>query len=95
MKTQMDIEKLIKSGIINNELDYQRAMIADRKLRLLAKTSSHFKNLRKKLRDLIADYEKRVWSNEDAIGAELIEQSDLAEIIAEMERVFLNKPKVK
>lgn len=93
MKTQIDIEKLIESGIINNELDYERAMVADRKLRLLAKTSSHFKNLRMKLRDLIADYEKRVWSNEDAIGAELIEQSDQAEIIAEKERVFLEKRK--
>ena len=53
MKTNFDIEKFIESGSINNELDLERAMIADRKLRLLSKDSLHFKNLRKKLRDLI------------------------------------------
>jgi ribosome-binding protein aMBF1 (putative translation factor) len=93
MKTQIDIEKLVESGSIKNELDYQRAMVADRKLRLLAKTSSHFRNLRARLRDLIEDYENRVWSEEDAIKQELIEQSDLAEIIAEKERVFFERRK--
>lgn len=78
----MDIEKLIESGSIRNELDYERAMVADRKLRLLAKTSVHFKNLRTKLRDLIKVYENRVWSDENAVGNELIYQSDQAELIA-------------
>ena len=48
MKTHFDIEKIIEMGIINNELDYERALIADRKLRLLGKEDVHFKNLRKK-----------------------------------------------
>ena len=43
MKTNFDIEKFIESGSINNELDLERAMIADRKLRLLSKDSLHFK----------------------------------------------------
>lgn len=89
----MDIEKLIESGSIRNELDYERAMVADRKLRLLAKTSVHFKNFRTKLRDLIKVYENRVWSDENAVGNELIYQSDQAELIAEKERVFLEKRK--
>lgn len=93
MKTQADIETLIASGVISNELEYERAMIADRKLRLLAKTSDHFKQLRTKLRGLIEDYENRVWSKEETIGPELLEQSDLAERLAEKERVFIEKRK--
>jgi len=89
----MDIEKLIESGSIMNELDYERAMIIDRKLRLLAKTSVHFKNLRTKLRDLIKAYENQVWSDENAVGNELVYQSGQAELIAEKERVFLKKRK--
>ncbi|MGN7819432.1 helix-turn-helix domain-containing protein [Chitinophaga sp. 22536] len=87
----MDIEKLIESGSIMNELDYERAMIADRKLRLLAKTNPHFKNLRNKLGNLIEEYEARVWSDENAVGRELIAQSEQAELIAEKERIFLEK----
>lgn len=87
----MDIEKLIESGSITNELDYERAMIADRKLRLLAKTNTHFKNLRNKLGNLIEEYEARVWSDEKAVGNELIAQSEQAELIAEKERTFLEK----
>ena len=42
MKTHFDIEKIVEKGIITNELDYDRALIADRKLRLLAKENPHF-----------------------------------------------------
>lgn len=93
MAMHMDIEKLVESGSIMNELDYERAMVADRKLRLLAKTNTHFKHLRNKLRDLIVEYEKRVWSNEDAVDAELLAQSDRAQLIIEKERMFLEKRK--
>lgn len=47
MKTHFDIEKIIKDGKINNELDLERAQIADRKLRLLAKEDSSFVSVRK------------------------------------------------
>lgn len=43
MQKAFDIEQLVEAGAITNELDYERAMIADRKLRLLAKESVHFK----------------------------------------------------
>ena len=45
MKTHFDIEKIVEKGVISNELDYDRALIADRKLRLLAKENVYFKNL--------------------------------------------------
>lgn len=67
MKTNFDIEKIIEKGIITNELDYEKALITDRKLRLLAKDSLHFKNLRSKLRDIIKKYEDLEWSDVDQI----------------------------
>ncbi|WP_348810984.1 helix-turn-helix transcriptional regulator [Flavobacterium maritimum] len=93
MKTHFDIEKFIENGSITNELDLERAMIADRKLRLLSKENVHFKNLRKKLRDLIEDYENREWSNLDNITEEKVIESDKSEIIAERERIFIENRK--
>lgn len=93
MKTHFDIEKFIENGLITNELDLERAMIADRKLRLLSKENVHFKNLRKKLRDLIEDYENREWSNLDNITEEKVIESDKSEIIAERERIFIENRK--
>lgn len=43
--------------LIQNELDFERALIADRKLRVLSKENPKFKTVRKKLRDLIEQYE--------------------------------------
>jgi transcriptional regulator with XRE-family HTH domain len=93
MKTNFDIENFIENGSITNELDLERAMIADRKLRLLSKENIHFKNLRKKLRDLIEEYENREWSNLDTLTDEKIIESDKSEIIAERERIFIETRK--
>lgn len=88
MKTEFNIENIIKKGAITNELDYDRALIADRKLRLLAKESPHFKTLRSKLRDLIEKYESAEWSDVDKIDEKKLVESDKSERIAEQERLF-------
>lgn len=93
MKTHFDIEKIIEKGIITNELDYERALISDRKLRLLAKDNSHFKNLRTKLRDIIEKYENLEWSDVDKIDDNKLLESDKSEYIAELERLFLENRK--
>lgn len=93
MKTQFDIEKIIKNGKIENELDFERALIADRKLRILSKESSHYKSLRKKLRDIIEEYEKNQWSDLNLIDENKIKESDLAEFFAEKERAFIERRK--
>lgn len=93
MKTHFDIEKIVESGIITNELDYDRALIADRKLRLLAKEDLHFKNVRTKLRDLIEKYENAEWNDLDQIDNNKLLESDKSEHIAELERVFLENRK--
>ena len=88
MKTQLDISKLLEFGKIQNELDLERALIADRKLRVLSKEDSKYKAIRKKLRDLIEDYENKNWSTNSRITDKKIQESDLVELIAEKERQF-------
>lgn len=94
MKTHFDIEKIVEKGVITNELDYERALIADRKLRLLAKDSLHFKNLRGKLRDIIGQYENSEWSDIDKIDDNKLVESDKFEQIAELERLFIENRKL-
>lgn len=93
MKTNFDIEKIVEKGIITNELDYERALIADRKLRILAKDNLHFKKLRSQLRDIIQKYEGLNWNDVDTIDDEKLKESENAENIAELERIFLEKRK--
>ncbi|MGB3343256.1 MAG: helix-turn-helix transcriptional regulator [Aequorivita sp.] len=93
MKTQFDISQLIETGKIQNELEFERALIADRKLRVLSKENPKFKSVRKQLRDLIEQYENQKWSAESKISDKKIRESDLAELIAEKERLFIQRRK--
>jgi DNA gyrase/topoisomerase IV subunit A len=93
MKTQFDIEKVLEEGKLDNELEYERALIADRKLRVLAKENSRLKPIRNKLRDIIEQYEDRRWSKESKIDKKRLEESELAELIAEKERQFFKRRK--
>lgn len=93
METQFDIEKVLEQGSIKNDLELERAMIAERKLRLLAKETDDFKELRKKLRHIIEDYESRNWSDISAITDVKTAESDHYELIAEQERIFLSNRK--
>ncbi|AHF14926.1 helix-turn-helix domain-containing protein [Niabella soli] len=86
MQKAFDIEQLVEAGAITNELDYERAMIADRKLRLLAKESVHFKKMRSRLRNLIAAYEKKEWNKQTV--------ADTAKL-AESERIFIENRKTR
>lgn len=95
MKTDFDIDKIIEKGAITNELDYDRALIADRRLRLLAKENIHFKKLRSKLRDIIEEYENSEWSDVEHIDENKIEESEKSEQVAELERLFIENRKQK
>lgn len=93
MKTQFDISELLENVLINSELDYERAMIADRKLRVLSKENPKLNPFRKKLRDLIEQYENKNWSTDSAISVEKLRESEAAECIAERERIFIQRRK--
>ena len=89
MNTQFNIEEILELGEIQNALDFERALIADRKLRVLSKENPKYKTLRRKLRDLIEDYESKNWSSASRITDKKLKESDLAEAIAEKERQFI------
>lgn len=93
MKHQLDILQLINTGKIQNELEFERALIADRKLRVLSKENPKFKAVRKKLRDLIEQYEVKNWSANAKISDKKLKESDAAELIAEKERLFIQRRK--
>lgn len=93
MKTEFDIEAILKKGRLSNELDYERALVAERKLRLLASEDAQLKILRGQLRSLIERYERSEWSDIDSIDDRQFIQSEKAAFIAEQERIFLEERK--
>lgn len=93
MKSQFDIHQLIREGLIKDELELEKAMIADRVLRHLVKENPELKIIRKKLRDLIEQYEDKHWSDDAKFSPEKIKESEIAETIAENERQFIKTRK--
>lgn len=93
MKAQFNIDNLIKHGKISNELELEKALIVERKLRVQAKKDPSLNTRRSQLRDLIEAYESKNWSEDSEISEAKIKDSDLAETIAENERIFLARRK--
>jgi antitoxin component HigA of HigAB toxin-antitoxin module len=93
MKTQFDINKMIENGKIQNELDFEKALIVERKLRVLGKENPKLKSVRKKLRDLIHEYEKEHWSGKSIINDLKLRESDIAGAFADIERIFIEHRK--
>ena len=88
MKTET-YTKIIQKGSISSELEFERALVIERKLRLLSAENIEFKEARKQLRTIIKAYEKKNWSSESEITDEKIKESDIAEFIAEQEQLFI------
>jgi len=93
MKTQLDLKDILKRGKISDELDLERALILDRKLRLMVKEHPELADERKQLRQIIKNYENSNWSNSSEITDQQIKESEIAEFIVEQERTFLEKRK--
>lgn len=92
MKTET-YTKIIKKGSISDELELEKVLIIERKLRLLVSENPEYKEIRSQLRLIIKEYEKNNWSSNSEISAEKIQESDTAEIMAEIERQFTSKRK--
>ena len=89
MDTQIDLNTLLQKGYITDELELERAFILENKLRLLAKNQPEYTESRKKVRQIIKEYEQNNWSKDAIIDEKKLKESDLAEIIAQEERIFL------
>jgi len=89
MGLEISLKKILKKGILTSELELERASMLDRRLRLLIKEFPELAEDRKKLRDIIIAYEDLHRKGQE-VTAEKIRESDLAEQIAENERVFIH-----
>ncbi len=94
MKEYTGLKQILKAGKLMNELELERALILDRKLRLLIKDNPDLIESRKRLRSIINQYERANWSKESTIDDLMIKESDAAEYIAEQERIFLENRKI-
>lgn len=93
MKDIFDIKEVANIQRLENEYDLEKASFLERKLRLMIKENPDLIPIRKKLRDLIKEYEDREWSDFDTITDSQVKNSDKAEEIVNYEQKFINKRK--
>jgi transcriptional regulator with XRE-family HTH domain len=93
MKELENIRDIEQVEQLENEYDFQKALLLDKKLRLMVKEQPGLRPLRKKLRRLMTEYEERVWSDPEQVSDKQLEDSDKAENIVETERRFIKKRK--
>lgn len=93
MKDLMNISEVEKIERLENEYDFQKAVLFERKLRLMADENPELIPLRKKLRDLIKDYEARQWSDFDNMPESQFEELEKAETLVDFEQRFIQKRK--
>jgi len=93
MKNLTDIRKIENIKQLDNEYDLQKALLLHRKLRLLTEENPDLKPTRERLFNLIHDYESKHWSDNEKITDKQIEESDIAELLVESERKFIQNRK--
>jgi transcriptional regulator with XRE-family HTH domain len=93
MKDIMEIKEVTNIERLENEYDLQKASLLERKLRLMIDENPGLKPIRKKLRDLIKDYEDRHWSDFEKISDSQVEESNKAGEIVDYELRFIQKRK--
>jgi len=93
MKDIIDIHEVANVERLENEYDLQKASLLERKLRLITDENPDLKTVRKKLRDLIVEYESREWSDFENISDSKINELENAEAIINHEQKFISKRK--
>ncbi len=94
MKDILSIKEVTNIERLENEYDLEKAILLERKLRLMVDENPDLKPIRKKLRDLIKEYEEKNWSDFDKISDSQLEESDKAEEIVNYEQKFILRRKV-
>jgi transcriptional regulator with XRE-family HTH domain len=92
MDIQLGLKKILKKGVVTSELEFERASIIDRKLRLLVKEHPELTDDRNRLLEILSAYETEHWANHK-ITADQIDESDIAEQIAAYENKFYKQRK--
>jgi hypothetical protein len=88
MNTQFDISEVLQSGKIENELDFERVLITDRKLRMLTKEDINYK--------AVARSKVRFFKNAfNATTTLLLQRSDSQLTIKANRTDFINEPRFR
>lgn len=91
MMEELDLKTLIDNNEIRSELEYQRALMADRLLSQLAEEHDEVKEMRQKLVTLFVEYEKTHWSDAQTITDQQVAESEEAEALAFSELKFTKR----
>lgn len=92
MDTELGLKKILKKGILTSELEFERASIIDRKLKLLVIEHPELTDDRNRLLDILYAYETEHWAS-NRITADQIKENDIAEQIADYENKFYKQRK--
>lgn len=87
------LNNLEVTEVLESELDYQRAFILLKKIRLLKSEYIELEQKYCKIKKLIKDYEDNNWSHKEIHDEKKLTESDRAEEIAEQEYVYCKKRK--
>lgn len=93
MKDLVNIREIENIQQLDNEYDLQKALLLDRKLRLMVKENPDLKPLHDKLFELIQNYEEKNWSNSENIPEKQFAEAETAEQLVEIERKFIAQRK--
>lgn len=93
MNNLSDIRDIEHIDQLKSEYDLEKASLLARKLRWLIKKDPSLIPIRKKLLELMENYENKHWRNEDLITDKQVEESDIADGIIQKEIEFYNKRK--
>ena len=86
MKDLVNVRDIKNIQKLDNEYDFQKALLLDRKLRLMVEEDSSLIPVQVKLFDLIQAYEAENWTNSELITDEQIGETENAELLVEIER---------
>jgi transcriptional regulator with XRE-family HTH domain len=92
MDTQLGLKKILKKGTLTSELEFERASVIARKLRLLVKEYPELADDRNRLLDILYVYEREHWAS-NKVTTDRIKENDIAEQIAEYENRFYKQRK--
>lgn len=93
MKDLIDIRDIENIQQLDNEYDLQKALLLDRKLRLIVKEHIDLKPIHDKVLQLIKDYEEKNWSDSKNISEKQFDEAETAEQLVEIERRFIAQRK--
>ena len=93
MKDLGNIREIENIQHLDNEYDLQKALLLDRKLRLMVEEDLTLKPIQKRLFELIKAYESEHWSDSEAITDTQVKEAETAELLVDIERKFIQKRK--